>query len=155
MTNGATTETVQDGRSVVCSATHLTAFSVIAYSSCSLHKQTTPFTHITSLKEQLLLCIYTIYPTCVCILLITQPCSVMWHPRTEMNFNSGPYLKYIGLIDERTLNLSTAVPTVVVTNNVASGRDIPVETETILPTLQTLLPSNVSGYIIASHSIAS
>ena len=32
-TDGVTTETVQDGRSVVCSATHLTAFSVIAYNS--------------------------------------------------------------------------------------------------------------------------
>ena len=33
MTNGVTTETVQDGRSVVCSAIHLTAFSVITYDS--------------------------------------------------------------------------------------------------------------------------
>ena len=93
MTNGVTMETVQDGRNVVCSASHLTAFSVIAYSSYSLHKRTTPFTPMTSLKEQLLLCVYTICPTCVCDLLITQPCSVEWHPRTEMNFKSGPYLK--------------------------------------------------------------
>ena len=33
MTDGVTMETVQDGRSVVCSVTHLTAFSVIAYDS--------------------------------------------------------------------------------------------------------------------------
>ena len=33
MTDGVTTETVEDGRSVVCSACHLTAFSVIAYDS--------------------------------------------------------------------------------------------------------------------------
>ena len=33
MTDGVTMETVKDGRSVVCSASHLTAFSVIAYSS--------------------------------------------------------------------------------------------------------------------------
>ena len=91
MTNGVTMETVQDGRNVVCSASHLTA--LIAYSSYSLHKHTTPFTPMTSLKEQLLLCVYTICPTCVCDLLITQPCSVEWHPRTEMNFKSGPYLK--------------------------------------------------------------
>ena len=31
MTGGVTTETVEDGRSVVCSAIHLTTFSVIAY----------------------------------------------------------------------------------------------------------------------------
>ena len=39
------------------------------------------------------------------------------------------------LIDERTLNLSTAVPTVVVTNTVASVRDTPAVTVAILPTL--------------------
>ena len=51
----------------------------------------------------------------------------------------------VELIDERTLNLSTAVPTVVITNTVASGRDTPAVTVAILPTLQTLLPSNLSG----------
>ena len=49
------------------------------------------------------------------------------------------------LIDERNLNLSTAVPTVVITNTVVSGRDTPAVTVAILPTLQTLLPSNLSG----------
>ena len=33
MTDGVTMETVKDGHSVVCSASHLTAFSVIAYDS--------------------------------------------------------------------------------------------------------------------------
>ena len=33
MTDGVTMETVQDGCHVVCSAIHLTAFSVIAYDS--------------------------------------------------------------------------------------------------------------------------
>ena len=33
MTDGVTMKTVQDGRSVLCSATHWTAFSVIAYDS--------------------------------------------------------------------------------------------------------------------------
>ena len=48
-------------------------------------------------------------------------------------------------INERNLSLNTAVPTVVVTNTVASGRDTPAVTVAILPTLQTLLPSNPSG----------
>ena len=56
-----------------------------------------------------------------------------------------PTRSELELIDERTLNLSTPVPTVVVTNTVASGRDTPVVTVAILPTLQTLLPSNLSG----------
>ena len=51
----------------------------------------------------------------------------------------------VELIDGRTLNLSTPVPTVVVTNTVASSRDTPAATAAILPTLQTLLPSNLSG----------
>ena len=46
---------------------------------------------------------------------------------------------------ERILNLSTPVPTVEVTNNVASGGDTPAVAVAILPTLQTLLPSNLSG----------
>ena len=33
MTDGVTMETVQDGRNVVCSASHWAAFSVIAYGS--------------------------------------------------------------------------------------------------------------------------
>ena len=33
MTDGVTMETVQDGRNVVCSASHWAAFSVIAYDS--------------------------------------------------------------------------------------------------------------------------
>ena len=33
MTDGVTMETVQDGHSVMCSATHLTALTVIAYDS--------------------------------------------------------------------------------------------------------------------------
>ena len=51
----------------------------------------------------------------------------------------------VELVDERTLNLSTPVPTVVITNTVASGRDTPAVTVAILLTLQTLLPSNLSG----------
>ena len=46
---------------------------------------------------------------------------------------------------ERTLNLSTSLPTVEVTNNVASGGATPAVAVAILPTLQTLLPSNLSG----------
>ena len=38
--------------------------------------------------------------------------------------------------DERILNLSTPVPTVVVINAVASGRDTPAVTVAILPRLQ-------------------
>ena len=37
MTDGVTTETGEDGRSVVCLATHLTAFSVIAYDGQSVN----------------------------------------------------------------------------------------------------------------------
>ena len=50
----------------------------------------------------------------------------------------------VELIDERTLNLSTPVPTVKVTNTVASGRDTLAVPVAILPTLQTLLPTNLS-----------
>ena len=91
------------------------------------------------------MCLYSVNNTA----LLSQVAS---KDRNELQFWTIPE---VGLIDERTLNLSTAVPTVVVTNNVASGRDIPVVTMAILPTLQTLLPSNLSGYILASHSIAS
>ena len=49
------------------------------------------------------------------------------------------------LIDERSLNLSTTVPTIVVTNTVARGRDTLAVIVAILPALQTLLPSNLWG----------
>ena len=44
-----------------------------------------------------------------------------------------PTKSELELIDERNLNLSTAVPTVVVTNTVASGRDTPAVTVAIPP----------------------
>ena len=46
---------------------------------------------------------------------------------------------------ERILNLSAPVPTVEFTNTVASGGDTAAVVVAILPTLQTLLPSNLSG----------
>ena len=55
-----------------------------------------------------------------------------------------PYEIEVELI-ERTLNLSTPVPTVEFTNTVASGGDTAAVVVAILPTLQTLLPSNLSG----------
>ena len=71
----------------------------------------------------------TICFTCVCVLLM-QP---------------NPDQIDLEHIDELPLNLSTAVPTVEVTNTVASGRDTPAVTVAILRILQTLLPSNLSG----------
>ena len=62
--------------------------------------------------------------------------------RNELQIRARSEVK---LINERTLNLSTPVPTVVITNTVASSRDTPAVTAVILPTLQTLLPSNLSG----------
>ena len=46
---------------------------------------------------------------------------------------------------ERTLNLSTPPPTVVVNSAVVSDGDVLPVAVAILPTLQTLLPSNLSG----------
>ena len=61
------------------------------------------------------MCLYSVNNT----VLLSQVAS---KDRNELQFWTIPE---VGLIDERTFNLSTAVPTVVVTNNVASGRDIP------------------------------
>ena len=53
-----------------------------------------------------------------------------------------PDLNWNIRFDERIVNLSTPLE---VTNTVASGRDTPATTVAILLTLQTLLPSNLSG----------
>ena len=99
---------------------------------------------MTSLKKQLLLCVlYYLFYMWLWSLKNTALLSRMASKdRNELQIWTIPE---VGLIDERTLNLSTAVPTVVVTNTVASGRGTPSVTVAILPTLQTLLPSNLSG----------
>ena len=58
MTDGVTKETVQDGHSVVCPATHLTAFSVIAYDSQPVSL---------SLCTAVCVCVYVCVHVCVCV----------------------------------------------------------------------------------------
>ena len=63
MTDGVTTETVEDGRSVVCSATHLTAFSVIAYDSQPVSQ---------SLCTCVCVCVCVCVCACVCVCLMIR-----------------------------------------------------------------------------------
>ena len=63
MTDGVTTETMEDGRSVVCSASHLTAFSVIAYDSQPV-----------SLTESVHWCVSVYVCVCVCVCVCVHVC---------------------------------------------------------------------------------
>ena len=71
--------------------------------SCSLHKQYNTI-YTLRLRNSDSYCNNTVCLTCFCVLLM-QP---------------NPDLIKLGLIDERTLNLSTAMPTIVAVNTVAT-----------------------------------
>ena len=73
MTDGVTTETVQDGHSVVCSATHLTAFSVIAYDSQPVSLSLCTGVYV-CMCVCVCVCIYDCVRLCLCVHFLPYTC---------------------------------------------------------------------------------
>ena len=70
-------EIVQDGRSVVCSATHLTAFSVIAYDSQPVSLSV--YTDV-CVCVCVCVCVFMCVCVCVCVCVDVCVCVCVWMP---------------------------------------------------------------------------
>ena len=91
MTDGVTTETGEDGRSVVCWATHLMAFSAIAYDGQSVasHSHTL---HI------MVCCVSLCAPTGACSAATFEDCNDCWMQCGRLASVDGPFLQFLSVV---------------------------------------------------------